>query len=241
MRFHSIAVICALAAPTVDAFGVPRQQVSFARPATSALSAKNDYDFLEDTYPTAEKKAYVAPKKKGKIGDAKPAPAPAPAPVPVPEPEPVKPTKVKKEKKVKKAEPVVEAPKIPEPEPVKDEPKLKKTKNKAEKAKTAPAPSPAPAPAPVARKVEPKAVAKDANAVSVGVIAGGAPLLLAPIVALAAGRSTLMATKARRDTIVQKEIEKAVAKKKVSTDIDGASLGKAVVSINFSEMILEEI
>jgi hypothetical protein len=47
MRFHSIAVLCALAAPAVDAFGVPRTQVtSFSsRPTTATFAKSNEYDF----------------------------------------------------------------------------------------------------------------------------------------------------------------------------------------------------
>ncbi len=240
MRFHSIAVICALAAPAVDAFGVPRQQVTFAKPA-SALRA-SDYDFLDDDMFKKEKKKYTPPPKKTKIADV-PAPAPpAPAPAPVPEPAPVKAKKVKKEK-VKAPEPAP-AP-VPEPEPVKEEPKLKKSKKKVEKPAPVPPPAPvvapAPAPAPVA-----KAVVKDANP-GIGLAAGAAPLIAAPVLALVAGRSTLMKTQSRREGIKSREIEltgfagiqelaaeeakqqsRAVAAS--TSDVDGATLGKAVVS-----------
>lgn len=237
MRFHSVAVLCALAAPSVDAFGVSRPQVSFAGLSKSVLKAKNPYDFGDDLFAEPKEKTSFfvdkTPKeKKGRIADQKPSPAPVPAPAPVPEPEPVK-AKKQKVKKSKKVEPVVEV-KAPEPEPapVVEEPKLKKGKNKkAAKVET----SKAPAPKKEVKKAEPKAVSKDANAVPAGVALGGAPLLLAPIIALSAARSTLSATKARRDEIAEEieVFEAAEAKRlaKKNTDVDGATLGKAVVSI----------
>lgn len=243
MRFHSVAVLCALAAPSVDAFGVSRPQVSFAGLSKSVLKAKDPYDFGDDLFAEPKEKTgfFVdkTPKeKKGRIADQKPSPAPVPAPAPVPEPEPVVKAKKQKVKKSKKVEPVVEV-KAPEPEPapVVEEPKLKKGKNKkAAKVETPKAPEPPKAaPKKETKKAEPKAVSKDANAVPAGVALGGAPLLLAPIIALSAARSTLSSTKARRDEIAEEieVFEAAEAKRlaKKNTDVDGATLGKAVVSI----------
>jgi hypothetical protein len=71
---------------------------------------------------------------------------------------------------------------------------------------------------------------KDPNAAA-GIALGGAPLVLAPLAALAAGRSVLTGTAARRAKI-QKEIEefeKAKAKKAIQADVDGDALFGAAV------------
>jgi hypothetical protein len=119
------------------------------------------------------------------------------------------------------------------PKPEKKAPAPKVEKPKVEKA--APKPKPVPVaktasvkPAPVAKA----AAVKDPNAVPTGVALGAAPLLLAPIALLAAGRGALQGTKDRRDKI-QKEIaafEAAKAKKAVSAEVDGGGVVTALVS-----------
>ena len=83
-------------------------------------------------------------------------------------------------------------------------------------------------------KAEAKAVTKDANALPIGIALGGAPLILAPFIALTAARSTLSKTKARRDEISRNieefEALEAIRLAKKSGDIDGGTLFKAVVS-----------
>ena len=105
------------------------------------------------------------------------------------------------------------------------------------KSKPAPAPKPvkappAPKPAPVVKPPAPPA-APDANAVPKGVALGAAPLVVAPVVALAAGRDFLSKTAARRQAI-QEEIaakEAALAaKKKAQADVDFGGLAGAAVS-----------
>lgn len=139
----------------------------------------------------------------------------------VPEEEPKK----SKAKKAKKApEPVPE----PKPAPAPAATKKAEPKKKAEKPKPAPKAKAAPAPKP-----EPKApVAKDPNAVPAGVALGAAPLALAPLALLAAGRGVLSGTKDRREKI-QKEIaefEAARKKKVVDADVDGSGIATALVS-----------
>lgn len=79
----------------------------------------------------------------------------------------------------------------------------------------------------------PKApVDSDPSALPLGVVLGGAPLVLAPVVALAAGRDFLSRTSARRQQIEDDIAAKkaAEAKKEIGTEVDGAGLASAVVS-----------
>ena len=135
---------------------------------------------------------------------------------PAPESEPVAAPKSKKRSAAKK---VVEAP--PAPAPV-------EKKRKEKKVKKTPAPPPPP-PSPV-KKV--KTVSSASTSTKAGGIAlGAAPLVLAPVVLLGAGRSFLQATKTRREKI-QKEIDEVEKNKKKSileADVDGGDLAKAVV------------
>jgi hypothetical protein len=65
----------------------------------------------------------------------------------------------------------------------------------------------------------------------VGLALGAAPLLLAPVVLLGAGRSALSGTVARREKI-QSAIEKKESdarKKKLQSELDGNALTGAVV------------
>jgi uncharacterized protein HemX len=79
---------------------------------------------------------------------------------------------------------------------------------------------------------KPKApVVVEPNALRNGVALGAAPLLLAPLVALSAGRSVLAGTKARRERI-EKDIaarEAARLKKKKESEVDSSGLVIAVV------------
>ena len=158
--------------------------------------------------PVEEKKPRSKPKPEKKKPSKAPAPAPAPAPV--------KAGKVSYDlggiETVPKAKKEAPAPK-PKAEKPKPAPKAKK-----------PTPKP-PAPKPAVTTV------KDPNAVPAGIAAGAAPLVLAPVALLAAGRGILGNTKARREKI-QAEIaafEAAKKKKEVSADVDGAGLATALV------------
>ena len=205
MRFQTIAVLCALAAPTVDAFGAPRSQFAFSRAATAITAKSSEYDFV--LTPTVEE-----PKGK-KAKKAAPAPVAASAPAPAPVVEEKKAEKPKKEKKEKKEK----APKVVEAAKPVEVVKTFEVKKVAEVV-----------------KAEAKAVTKDANALPIGIALGGAPLILAPLIALTAARSTLTKTKARRDEISRNieefEALEAIRLAKKSGDVDGGTLFKAVVS-----------
>jgi hypothetical protein len=123
------------------------------------------------------------------------------------------PSEKKVEKKVK-----VEKPKVVVEKP-------------APQSKVTAMPKPPPMPKPALKPKGPESVDADGNAGLVGVALGGAPLLFAPLVALSAGRSLLTKTAARREQI-QKEIaeaEAAKAKKKLQSQVDAGTLGKATV------------
>ena len=176
--------------------------------------------------PVEEKKPRSKPKPEKKKPSKAPAPAPAPAPV--------KAGKVSYDlggiETVPKAKKEAPAPK-PKAEKPKPAPKAEKPKPapKAEKPKPAPK-AKKPTPKPPAPKPAVTTV-KDPNAVPAGIAAGAAPLVLAPVALLAAGRGILGNTKARREKI-QAEIaafEAAKKKKEVSADVDGAGLATALV------------
>ena len=243
MKFASVAVL-AVVAPLASGFVTSSNQrqlsAAFVGPSpsrvvgtplhraagTSSLSmALSDLEKkLLDPKPEPKAAATSKPEKK-KPAAKKEEPKPAPKPAPVP----AKATKGKasydlggveaKPKPEKKAP----APKVEKPKVVVEAPK------KAEKA--APKPKPVPvAKAPVVKAVTP--AAKDPNAVPAGVALGAAPLLLAPVALLAAGRGALQGTKERRDKI-QKEIaafEAAKAKKAVAAEVDGGGVVSALVS-----------
>lgn len=208
MKFQSLALL-ALTAGT-QAFTVPSR--TFVRTSLNVIggnrkpSKVSGYDMDIDL-------------------DAIPAPAPAP-PAPVKEEKP-KAEKPKKEKKVKEEKPKAEKKAAPAPTPAPvTTPAPVKEEKKAPVKKEKPAPTP---------KAAPVKAEKDANALPLGVALGGAPLIVAPFVALTAARSTLTSTKARRDEIAKEieEFEKKEAARlaKKNADLDGATLGKAVVSI----------
>jgi len=236
MKFHSVAIICALATPTVNGFGVARNNVSFARPGSSVFMAKDAvYDFgtLEAKLlappapaPVEEKNvkgkvekptpAPPAPQKEKKTKDPKPAPVEKPTPTPA-----VAPIEIKKEQVV-----------VPKPAPV-------------EKSKPAPAPVEKPKPAPVEKPkpvAQSKPATKDSNALPVGVALGAAPLAVAPFVALSAVRTTLAKTKARRDEIAKEiaEFEAAEAARlaKKQAEVDGGTLGKAIGALGGAAVAL---
>lgn len=194
-----------------------------------------------------EKKLFSASEEKKSA--PKPAPKPAPKaakPEPKPKPEPKKPKAKKEELSLLKMK---EEP-APAPKPVPAPAKPTKVSKydlggvegppKPKKEKPAPAPKPekkAPAPRVKKEKPAPKAVApkapavKDPNAVPAGVALGAAPLLLAPIALLGAGRGVLSGTKARREKI-QAEIaaaEAAKKKKAVQAEVDGGGVVTALV------------
>ncbi len=233
MKFAAISVCAALAASSAGAFVVPstRQNIAF----TTALNEVK-YDSLEAKLFTPEPESKKAPKKEKPVKEKKEKPV--------------------KEKKVKaqKVEPVPE----PTPAPIVEEPKKKGSKKKSSAKYEAIPETPKKVVAPPPKKESAKFEApkislpslpkpslpkpsvssgdKDPNAVPLGIAAGAAPLVLAPFVALGAARSTLSATKARRDAI-QKEIEEfeaaeAKRKAKAIASTDGETLAKAVVSRN---------
>jgi len=196
----SSTAVLALVAPVANAFA-PIQRQSSA-PRTILRKVEYDLDLgIEEL-----------PKKGGKKIAPASAPAPPLASEPVPAPKPKKKSASKK---------VVEVVPQPAPAPVEKKKREKKVKTKS--------PPPAPPPPPV--KKEKKTVASASAFTKVGGVAlGAAPLVLAPVVLLGAGRSVLQGTKERREKI-QKEIdavEKAKRKKQIQAEVDGGDLVKAV-------------
>lgn len=224
MKFSSV-VLLAVVAPVATGFTPiqPKQFVGAPSLSKTALF-KSEYDLdLGDEYKPVKGKKVAEPTP-APVVVPPPTPAPqgrkgkAPASVaaPVPAPEPVKAVKGKK------------APPAPTPAPA---PAPAKPVKAAAAGKTKPAP-----PAPTVKPTPPPAVvkSKDPNAVPAGVALGGAPLLLAPIALLGAGRGVLQNTVARREKI-QKEIdafEAAKKKKQVQAEVDGGTLTTALVRFN---------
>ena len=250
MKFSAsiVAVIAATSAVSdVSAFGINNLAVrrSTFTSSTARTMALDDLEskLLSDPAPTKTKKER-APKKQKKVK------APEPEPEPVVEATKSKYAPKKKEKRVKKANPnaydlsgvdEVAKPKVtqtkkapPAPKPKKEKPapvKKEKPAPKPKKVKPAPvvkAPSPPPKSTSVATK--------DPNA-GLGVVVGGAPLLLAPLVALSATRGALSKTAARREAIQEAAAEKerqAKAKAAVDTDVDSGGIVGALVSLSNS-------
>ena len=202
MKFSSIVVL-AVVAPVATGFAPIQRQIT--APRTVLRKVEYDLDLgIEE-----------APKKKGKA-------VPAPVPVSAPAPEPTPAPKSKK----RAAKKVVEPTPAPAPAPA---PAPKSKAKKVKPVKVAPAPAPAPAPVKKAAPVATKTVSTSTKAG--GVALGAAPLLLAPLALLGAGRSVLTGTLARREKI-QKDIddaEKAQKKKELQADVDGGGLVTAVV------------
>jgi hypothetical protein len=249
MKFTNIAVL-AVVAPAVAAFAPTANQRFFAKNVVSKPSATHvvrgamsmDLSDLEkkatgasleavDPYAKGKKKSSPPkaekPKPEKKEKKAKKSPEPesllkeAPAPAPAPKAAKYEKLDVPKKEKAPKA-PSEPKPKAEKPVKAPKEPKPKV--EKAPKAKPAPKPK-----APIAPK------SSDPAAVPAGVALGAAPLLLAPVVALSAGRGVLSKTKERREKI-QAEIaaaEARKAKKVASAEIDGGGLTAALVSIFF--------
>jgi len=226
MRFSTLAVLVAVA-PLASSFAPSIHRQSSAL-GTALKKAAYDFDGLDKLdfpkpAPEPEKRTLV--NKETKVKQApKPTPAPAPkaekkanktkqAPEPTPPPKPEKVTKQIK-KVVKAAAPIAD------PLEAKIQ-SLKPDKKKSSPKKLAP-------PAPIKSTGSKSA---DSNAVPLGVALGGAPLLLAPIVALGAGRSILSKTQARRAAIQQEiaEAERARKKKQLDAEVNGSDLAKALV------------
>ena len=245
MKFASVAVL-AVVAPLASGFVtssnqrqlsaafvvVPSQSANtplrrVGGPSSLSMALSDLEKKLLD--PTPEPKAAAAASKSEKKKPAAKKEVPKPAPAPVPTPVPAKATKGKasydlggvegKPKPEKKA-----------PTPKVEKPKVVEAPKKVEKAAAKPKPVPV-AKAPVVKAVTPAAT-KDPNAVPAGVALGAAPLLLAPVALLAAGRGALQGTKERRDKIQQEiaAFEAAKAKKAVAAEVDGGGVVSALVS-----------
>jgi hypothetical protein len=172
-----------------------------------------------------------------------------------PDPKPVKPDappRPVKAGKPKEEKPKVEMPKFETPveKPVASQKAVAPTKAKAVKDQYVdipttkkvekPKPQPFAAKAPIQPKAakpappppKPKApVVVEPNALRDGVVLGAAPLLLAPFVALTAGRGVLAGTKARREKIQQEiaAVEAAKLKKSKESAVDGTGVVGALV------------
>ena len=205
MKFSSIVVL-AVVAPVATGFAPIQRQITAPRTVLRKAAGEYDLDLgIEE-----------APKKKA----AKKA-APAPIPAPVPEPTPAPKSKKRSAKKV------VEPTPAPEPAPA------PKTKTKAKKVKPEPVKTSPPPPLPVKKEALVATKSASASTKAGGVALGAAPLLLAPLALLTAGRSVLTGTVARREKI-QKDIddaEKAKTKKQVQAEVNGGELFKAAVRI----------
>jgi len=253
MKFSAsiVAVIAATSAVSdVSAFGINNLAVRRSTfTSTARTMALDDLEskLLSDPAPTKTKKER-APKKQKKVK----APEPEPEPEPVVEATKSKYAPKKKEKRVKKANPnaydlsgvdEVAKPKVtqtkkapPAPKPKKEKPApVKKEKPAPKPKKVKPAPVVKASPPPKATSV----ATKDPNA-GLGVVVGGAPLLLAPLVALSATRGALSKTAARREAIQEAAAEKerqAKAKAAVDTDVDSGGVVGALVSLSNCNVI----
>lgn len=238
MKFSSLAVFALMSSLASGFAPVNLRQNAYK---TTLQKSNDPYDFegLEkiefpkpDSTPAAVKEIKKKAKKVAKEVEKA-----------APEPKPVGEVKKQTEKVTKKAEKVTKEVEkaIPKPSPPKPEPFKNKKITKPE--------LPAPKPTPIAPKIEslkpktpkqklalkpppPKPKRTDSNAVPLGIALGGAPLLLAPIIALGAGRDLLSKTKARRDEL-QKEIEeaeKAKAARKLQAQADPGGIAQALVS-----------
>lgn len=216
MKFSTVSVLAAIAASSVNnvsAFGVHSKLATIYRSTSFPTGLRMSLDDLEAkllTPPEPPKANASKPAKKQapvketkKVVEEKPAPAPA---------KKEKPSKVK----------YVDVP-TPPPAPKDPAPKVERAR---------------PVPKPKAEQPKPKAVAavpseKDPNAGTLGVALGAAPLLVAPVVALAAARGALGKTQARRAQI-QKEIEEKEAARRAklvaNPDVDSGGVASAVVS-----------
>jgi hypothetical protein len=250
MRFSTFAVLSVVA--TASAF-VPSTNKAFTRQQPLFALADLEAKLLAPPEAAPKKAAKVEkprPAPKAKVEKPKPAPKPSPkaraAPVPAPTPKvelpPARVPSVSSSKKStisKSSSTKYDLGGVPEK--AKKQMKIQataRTTPKVEKPKAdfkLPSPPKFMAPkAGAAKKVAaPKApVDSDPSAIPLGVVLGGAPLVLAPLVALAAGREFLSKTAARRSQIEEDIAAREAAKNKpvIGADVDGAGLASAVVS-----------
>jgi hypothetical protein len=248
MKFSSLAVL-AVVAPFAAGFA-PSNQKSLTNVAFAKSSASQLMMSLEDleTKATSGNLKTVDSSEGFKSGKIPSEPKPVKKAGPPKKEKAEKPKPVKAEKPVEA--PKEEMPKFEKPVPVK--PKKAVAPKKAEKVKAdqyidipdvkkveKPRPSPFASKARVmARPDVPKPVPKpkapvvvEPNALPYGVALGAAPLLLAPLIALSAGRSVLAGTKTRRERI-ESDIaaaEAAKLKKIKDSAVDpGGLVGAAV-------------
>ena len=232
MKFSNLAVL-AVVAPLAAGFTTTSNQRQFApknvafvpssaRTTTQRGAMSMDLSDLEKRLlePKPEKKVKAEKPKPEKKAPKKKEPEPVPAPAPAPAPT------------GKKGKVTYDLGGVDVPKPKKEAPA---PKPKVEKPKPAPKPkAEKPKPVPKAPKApkEPKApAAKDPNAVPAGVALGAAPLVLAPIALLGAGRGLLSSTKERREKIQQEiaEFEAAKQKKQLQAEVDGTGVVSALV------------
>jgi hypothetical protein len=197
----------------------PAPKAPKAAPAPKAAAKKAEAVKEDSIFSTSDLSFEPAGKPKAKKPE-KPAPVKKEKPAPVVREKPVR---VIKEKpvKVEKPKPV----KVEKPKPVKVE------KPKPVKKVVAPTPVVKKMVAPKAPMKKPAAVAtkpSDATTVAEGLALGAAPLIVAPLVALAAGRSFLSKTAARRQVIQEASAAKALKEKKKS-EVDPGGVVAALV------------
>jgi hypothetical protein len=235
MRFSTFAILSVVA--STSAFVPVANRANVVAPFATRQS-KTPLFSLADL-----ESKLLSPPEPVKAEKAKPAPKPKPAPTP----------KAEKPKPAPKAEVVKEAPVVVKPPPKPQVPavEVKGSKKSGYSLETGIPETPKKvAPSvikfekakPVAKVDRPKTpkapkapVEAEPNA-GLGVFVGGAPLVLAPLVALVAGRDILAKTAARRE-VIQKEIaafEAAQAKKKIQSAVDGSGVTKAAVRTRLS-------
>jgi hypothetical protein len=231
MKFSHIAVL-AVVAPLASSFAPVVRQNAYRVNSLQKSKSPYDLDLTGITFPEPEP-IKAAPVKNEPVKKAKKAPEPKPEPPkPAPKPEP----KAQKAKTPpapvpEPAKPASQAKKVTKAAPVVVPAKTDALTAKVQSLKAPPASKSVPTPPPP----KPSAPASsDSSAVPLGVALGGVPLLLAPIIALGAGRDILAKTAARRAQI-QEEIaaEKAAQAKKAAANAqaDGSGVAKALVSV----------
>lgn len=250
MKFSNCVLLAAIAVPSATAFVpmAPRCVVQQGATTSTSLYSLDDLEakLLGTEEPAPKKKASKPPK---------PAPAPKPAPKSAPAPKPLKAETDDLKAKLLSTEEPAPAPKkqavkSPKPAPAPKPARAPKPAPapKAEKPKPAPKPKPTPkavvAP-PLGLPKKPAAIKPPpppppsssaqggSDSLAKGVALGAAPLVVAPLAALAAGRGFLTKTAARR-AVIQEEIaerEAALAKKKADAEVDVGGLVGALVRV----------
>ena len=260
MKFSTLAVL-AVVAPFAAGFAPTANQRSLTNAAFVKPSASQMMMSLDDLekMATSGNLKTLDSAEAFRSGKAAPEPKPEKKAAP-PKPVRAERTKPVKAEKVVEAPPQAEAPKVVEmptydlPEPVKAKKGIPAKKGaapkkapkadqyidipdvkKVEKARPSPFASKARV---MARPEVPKAapvpkapVVVEPNAVRNGIALGAAPLLLAPLAALSAGRSVLAGTKARREKIEEgiAAVEAAKLKKTKDSEVDlGGLVGAGV-------------